>query len=264
MHLENIALITARGGSKRLPRKNAKIFCGHPLVAWSIMQAKCSKLIDRVILTSDDEEILNIGRKYGAITIKRPVLNDGISASYVLKLAIEEIKTWGIYPKNIVYLLPTSPLRKPHDLDTMIKEYIRLNIDELQTSSITKELFIYENIDINDISTKLKNVISNKSYKYSTQTGGWGIARTEYLMDLWEKQSAFDQYIDDTLSNNQGKEIYGYNIENWQCFETDYEDQFKLCELIMNQFILNNRDMQVYIDYAKSVNKELDLNFYKI
>ena len=67
-----LAIIPARGGSKRLPRKNVLELCGKPLIAWSIEAGLKSKYIDKLIVTSDDEDILSISKKYGASIIKRP------------------------------------------------------------------------------------------------------------------------------------------------------------------------------------------------
>ena len=66
-----LAIIPARGGSKRLPRKNLLDLCGKPLIAWSIEAALKSKYISKVIVSSDDEEILNIAKEYKADFIKR-------------------------------------------------------------------------------------------------------------------------------------------------------------------------------------------------
>jgi len=67
-----IAIIPARGGSKRIPRKNIKDFFGKPLIAYSIELALKSKLFDKVIVTTDDKEIMDISKKYGAHTYNRP------------------------------------------------------------------------------------------------------------------------------------------------------------------------------------------------
>lgn len=64
--MSNIAIITARGGSKRIPRKNIKEFCGMPIIAYSIEAALGSGLFDEVMVSTDDEEIAEIARKYGA------------------------------------------------------------------------------------------------------------------------------------------------------------------------------------------------------
>ena len=69
----NIAIIPARGGSKRIPRKNIKIFCGKPIIAWPIIAAKESNIFDRVIVSTDDEEIATIAKDFGAeVPFMRP------------------------------------------------------------------------------------------------------------------------------------------------------------------------------------------------
>ena len=68
-----VAIIPARGGSKRLPKKNIKKFLGYPLLSWTIRAAQESKFIDKIILSSEDESILKIARSYGSeIPLKRP------------------------------------------------------------------------------------------------------------------------------------------------------------------------------------------------
>ena len=61
-----IAIIPARGGSKRIIRKNIREFCGKPLIAWTILIAKESNLFDKIIVTTDDQEIADVSKKYGA------------------------------------------------------------------------------------------------------------------------------------------------------------------------------------------------------
>ena len=64
--MRNIAIITARGGSKRIPRKNIRAFLGKPIIAYSIETALKSELFDYVMVSTDDEEIADISKKYGA------------------------------------------------------------------------------------------------------------------------------------------------------------------------------------------------------
>ena len=68
----NVAIILARSGSKGILKKNLKKFCGKPLIVWSIEQAKNAKCLSSVWLSSDDEKILSLGKKYGIGIIKRP------------------------------------------------------------------------------------------------------------------------------------------------------------------------------------------------
>ncbi|WP_218661654.1 cytidylyltransferase domain-containing protein, partial [Enterobacter cloacae] len=69
----NVAIIPARGGSKRIPRKNIKEFCGKPMIAWSIEAAQKSGVFDRIIVSTDDAEIAEVARQYGAeVPFMRP------------------------------------------------------------------------------------------------------------------------------------------------------------------------------------------------
>ena len=64
--MSKVAIITARGGSKRIPRKNIKDFCGKPIIAYSIEAALASGLFDEVMVSTDDKEIADVARTYGA------------------------------------------------------------------------------------------------------------------------------------------------------------------------------------------------------
>ncbi len=119
-----IALITARGGSKGLPRKNLLNLAGKPLIAWTILAAKKSVYIDRIILSSDDNEIIDISRKYGAeVFFKRPksLALDETPSIDVAKHAIEWLKKEKNESYDYLLLLqPTSPLRNSLHIDQAI------------------------------------------------------------------------------------------------------------------------------------------------
>ena len=120
------ALIPARGGSKRLPRKNIKSLCGKPLIAWTIDVAKESKYIDSVVVSTDDFEIKEVAEKFGAsVPFLRPenLSNDTASSFDVVKHAIEFLN---INKVNhlIVLLQPTSPLRTVEELDEALELFI--------------------------------------------------------------------------------------------------------------------------------------------
>ena len=86
-----IAVIPARGGSKRIPRKNIKLFSGKPIIAWSIEAAKEAKIFDKIIVSTDDDEIANIAIKYGAsVPFLRPekLSDDFTGTNSVVKHAI--------------------------------------------------------------------------------------------------------------------------------------------------------------------------------
>ena len=114
-----LAIIPARGGSKRLPRKNILDLCGKPLISWSIEAALKSKYISKVVVSSDDEEILNISSNFGADIIKRPyeLANDTATTFDAIKHTINNLEKYDY----IVLLQPTSPLRNEKHIDEAIE-----------------------------------------------------------------------------------------------------------------------------------------------
>ncbi|WP_319776824.1 acylneuraminate cytidylyltransferase family protein [Maridesulfovibrio sp.] len=118
---KSVCLIPARGGSKRLPRKNARKLAGHPLVAYTIMAATESGCFDSVVVSSDDKEILDIAAQYGAQIDVRPeyLAGDTIKATQVLDEFLkrpENQEKWD----SICMCLPTCPLRTAqHLIDAM-------------------------------------------------------------------------------------------------------------------------------------------------
>ena len=126
-----IAVIPARGGSKGLPGKNIKLLNNKPLIAWSIETALQSKKIDRVIVSTDSDDIKNVALKYGAEVIDRPahLSTDEATTISVLEQIIEEIPL----ADSIVVLQPTSPLRDDSLIDNCIKQYESENYTNLAT-----------------------------------------------------------------------------------------------------------------------------------
>ncbi len=117
-----LALIPARGGSKGLPGKNIKEFCGKPLLAWSIQAAKEALVpISRIVVSSEDEEILKIARGCGAhCPFTRPVelASDTASGSDPVFHALDWLaENEDYHPEWLLLLQPTSPLRTAADID---------------------------------------------------------------------------------------------------------------------------------------------------
>jgi CMP-N-acetylneuraminic acid synthetase len=113
-----LAIIPARGGSKGIPRKNIINIAGKPLIAWTIEAAKGCSAIERVVVSSDDDEILAVAKEWGAETLKRPeeLATDTAGAKPVLAHAVGEFAKEGSLPCFVVYLQPTSPLRTSQHL----------------------------------------------------------------------------------------------------------------------------------------------------
>jgi YrbI family 3-deoxy-D-manno-octulosonate 8-phosphate phosphatase len=121
---EILALIPARGGSKGIPHKNIRSFAGYPLVAWSIAAGKQSKMVTRVIVSTDDEEIASVAREFGAeVPFLRPA---ELAQDKSLDLPVfEHALKWlgeneGYKPDVVIQLRPTSPIRPRDCVDDAI------------------------------------------------------------------------------------------------------------------------------------------------
>jgi len=130
-----VCVIPARGGSKGLPGKNIKNFCGKPLIAHTIEQARQSKYIDRVIVSTEDEEIARISLEYGAeVPFMRPIelARDNSSTVDVLLHAINWLETVDRYAFDILLLLhTTTPLRSVEDISKSITLMVEENADNV-------------------------------------------------------------------------------------------------------------------------------------
>lgn len=125
-----IGLIPARGGSKGLPRKNLRPLHGKPLIAWTIDAALSSRSIDRVVVSTEDEEISEVSKTYGAdVPFMRPseLATDEASSIGVVFHAIETLKASDSHYDYVILLQPTSPLRTVEDIDRAIEFSFSIN-----------------------------------------------------------------------------------------------------------------------------------------
>ena len=125
--MSNLGIIPARGGSKGLPRKNVKSIAGKPLIAWTIEAAFKSKSIDRVLVSTDDEETAQIARDYGAeVPFLRPkeLATDLATTESAMLHALNFLQNDNSYlPKTIALLQCTSPVRNSFSIDNAFKKY---------------------------------------------------------------------------------------------------------------------------------------------
>lgn len=140
---ENIvAIIIARGGSKSIPRKNVLPLHGKPLIAWPITLAKSVKEINRVIVSTDNNEIMKVAQKYGAeILFKRPakLAQDETPTLPVLQHCIKYLEKKENYKPDIVLLLyPTAPFLKKERVEQALNMFKKTNCGSV--ISVTKDL----------------------------------------------------------------------------------------------------------------------------
>jgi len=139
-----LAVIPARGGSKGIPRKNIRMLAGKPLISYSIHTALNSKYIDDVVLSSDDPEIIEIAKIFGAKVLERPknLAEDDIPLDPVIFHAVSSYeKKTGMEYDYIISIQPTSPLLTSETLDRAIEEIIESECDTLL--SVRDETHLY-------------------------------------------------------------------------------------------------------------------------
>lgn len=119
-----VAIITARGGSKRIPHKNIKEFCGKPILAYSIEAALASGVFDRVMVSTDDEEIAEVARKYGAevpFLRSEKTANDYATTKDVLEEVLAEYEKRGEHFDTLCCIYPTAPFITPDRLSEAMR-----------------------------------------------------------------------------------------------------------------------------------------------
>ena len=253
------AVIIARGGSKRLPRKNVRPFCGLPLLAWTVIAAKCSRLVDWVFLSTDDDEMAEIGDQYGAEIIRRPDWPDAdkVAANRVFDHAIDVIaerygKGW---MKRFICALPTSPLRWPDDIDRVVEHSDLTDTFIISHGYRPRELCLYKDI----AGMVAKMVIIDKEQKYLELNGGLGtMSRPGWYKWMQTKMMAAYGDYDEAL-NEAFKTPFDYpcaesayiECEQWQCVEVDTLPEFELAEVLMEHYLLKGRGPEIYYEYAR-------------
>lgn len=132
--MANLAIIPARGGSKRIPRKNIKAFLGKPIIAYSIEAALQSNLFDEVMVSTDDEEIAQIAKEYGATV---PFLrsknnaNDFAVLADVVQEVVSKYKENNKNFDNICCILPTAPFVTSKKINEAYTTFIDNNFDSV-------------------------------------------------------------------------------------------------------------------------------------
>jgi CMP-N,N'-diacetyllegionaminic acid synthase len=129
-----LAIIPARGGSRGVPRKNIRLLCGKPLLAYTIEVALRSKRLDRVIVSTEDGEIAEVSRRYGAEVISRPpeLAQDDTPSLPVYQHVIRHLEGTEDYRAEIIVILqPTSPLRLVEDIDRAIEDFLKGRCDSV-------------------------------------------------------------------------------------------------------------------------------------
>lgn len=245
------ACVMARGGSKRIPRKNLQPFCGLPLMEWTLLQARQAKMIDATYLVSDDEEIHELGAKYGV----RPVwqtheeceagVNGGnIAMTRFYQALIED----GRQDSVSCTLMPTSPLRPPGMIDDVLRVYFEVCLPVEQwgfgcQAEISHPGFSYE------ISPGRSVILSSPTQKnFLSYTMLVCVGMTQVNLRLYDGEVTVERGLEivhrniPTLTPPQ----YFYKVEPWQCHDIDQWYEFHIAEVAMERMLLKGRGKNVY------------------
>ena len=188
--IKYLAVIPARGGSKRLPRKNVLLLNQKPLIAWSIEAALSSSKISETIVSTDDEDIIEISKKQGAnVPFVRPseLSTDHADSVSVVLHAINFYKNQGIFIENIILLQPTSPLRISDDINNAITLFEKENANSVVSVCETEHSPLWcnvlpENLSMdNFINPAYKNCRSQDLPTYYRINGAIYITKTSVL-----------------------------------------------------------------------------------
>ncbi len=126
-----LAIIPARGGSKRLPGKNIRPLAGRPLLAYSILTARACQGVQRVLVSSDDQSILRVAQSYGAETVLRPeaIAHDRAPTIAAMTHALEVVRHSGWTPAHVALFQATCPLRRVEHVNRAVDQYLASGAD---------------------------------------------------------------------------------------------------------------------------------------
>ncbi|SCL91513.1 acylneuraminate cytidylyltransferase family protein [Sporanaerobacter sp. PP17-6a] len=224
-----VGIIPARGGSKGIPRKNIKNLCGKPLIAWTIEEALKSKYIDRLIVSTEDKEIAEISREYGAeVPFLRPVelARDDTPGVEPVLHCINWLKTNENFESDYVCVLQcTSPLRTYRDINLCLEKVNNTKFDgiisvcEVETNPYWTNIFEGKKlIYFLEEGKKIKSRQAlPKIYKYN---GAIYIIRKEILIKK------------ETLETDN---MTGYIMDNGSSIDIDSKMDFKFAELLIRE-----------------------------
>ena len=223
------AVIPARGGSKGIPNKNILDFAGKPLIAWSILQAHESGVVDAIYVSSDSEEILEIAINYGAESVRRPddLSTDTASSETALIHVLDYIRDKeGADPETIVFLQATSPLREPSDIAGVVKAFEEQEVDSLFSDAILDDFCGWGEDDGQLVGKTFdpwnRGLRQNRSPLY-LENGSIYVFKSSLLRET---------------NNRLGGKIGRYTMPYWKSFEIDTLEEAELCEFYFRKHLL--------------------------
>lgn len=223
------ALIPARSGSRRLPRKNILPFKGKPLIAWTIEQAFSSGIIDRVIVSTDDDEIAQIAKQWKAEVLRRPaeLANDTATTFDVAIHVLDALRAANYEPSLVVLLQVTSPLREKSDIIGAVECW-----QQHQDSTVISVC------ELNNPAAAWSFVVDNHSYLNPIL--GWDILtkRSQEVPNLYIPNGAvyvFTPLVIRTRGRLLGPPLIPYVMPIERSIDIDTQEEFQKAEARMHE-----------------------------
>jgi len=229
---EILAIIPARGGSKGVPRKNIKILAGKPLIAWTIETALKTSWINRVIVSTDDEEIAEISKKHGAdLPFMGPKEFAGNTASdmpvyqHALKW-LDDNEHYG--PDIIVWLRPTSPLRSCADIEAAVQKLITTDADWVRSVCPVEHhpYWVFRCADNDKLSSFVEGIKLENYFQ------------RQLLPEAYRLNGAVDVAWRTTITKKNllySGDVRGYKMPVERSVDMDGELDFALAEILMQK-----------------------------
>lgn len=224
-HENILAVIPARGGSKRIPNKNIRDFCGKPLIAYAIEQGKAHPRVDRVIVDTDDEEIARVAKQYGAeVPFLRPkeLATDTAQATDALIHLLGRLKKEeGYEPTHVLLLQTTSPLREMRDIDACFEMADKTDAATVLTVAPTHPRLYF-------LDAEHRLILANKEVTDSTNVQAWPKA---YLLNGC---MAYIIKVSELLRTRKifGDDVRGVICEKWRSVDLDEPEDWVAAELL--------------------------------
>ena len=201
IRLKILSVIPARGGSKGIPRKNIKMLCGKPLIAYVIHTLKSSKYDLDIVVSSDDNEILTVASKYGAVPLLRSkdLSSDAVTLDPVVYDSVLVVeKQWNKKYDYIITIQPTSPLLGINTLDSAIEAAI-VNEYDTVISAINAPKLSWKNQNGKFVPNYTKRVNRQYMEEYYVETGAFVISKRSVITE----SSRFGEKVSRWISENR-------------------------------------------------------------
>lgn len=232
-----LGIIPARGGSKSIPRKNIKPLLGRPLIAWAIEALKESGACDRVVVSTDDTEIAEVAKKYGAeVPFMRPkeLAEDATPTLPVLQHAVLWLKdNESYYPDYVVLLEPTSAGKRPF--------HIKGVVDLLVSSGADAAFSVAEVPDVLNPHWQIKLDIENRITLFTGESMKRVIRRRQDLPKTYYRNSSIYAFRPDLLFSDDpsfyGNDVRAYVIDSKYAFDIDTPEDWEEAERRMKKLL---------------------------